>query len=311
MSYTTDVKQEVSLRLPEGDEAIAELSALIHMTSSLSISSRGFAIVVETGNASVSRCVYRLLKQQFDVEIEMSVKKRMNLKKNRVYLLRILGNTREILETLGIYSVRGLKERPLARIVQKDSCARAYLAGAFLAMGSVNSPRTSDYHLEIQGANPEHTRMMIELLARFHIPAKSVERRGHSILYIKAAEKIADFLRCVEANESLMEFEDARISRDLANSVQRLNNVDVANVVKSMKAAGDQLADIRLLEEAGRLPYLDEKLREVIELRKEFPEASLNELAEKIWQRTGVTVSKSGIKHRFVRIRELAEKVGK
>ena len=70
MSYTTDVKQEIALHLPEGDEARAELSALIQMTSSLSISSRGLGIVTESSNAAVSRCIYRLLKQRHEVQPE-------------------------------------------------------------------------------------------------------------------------------------------------------------------------------------------------------------------------------------------------
>ncbi|MBR2595164.1 MAG: DNA-binding protein WhiA [Solobacterium sp.] len=310
MSYTTDVKQEIALHVPEGDEARAELSALIQMTSSLSISSRGLGIVTESGNAAVSRCIYRLLKQRYEVQIEPSVKRRMNLRKNRIYILRAYGNTREILEDLGIYSSRGLKDRPLQRIVTKDSCARAYLAGAFMAQGSVNSPKTSSYHLEIQAANQKHAEFLIELMERFYITARMIERRGHWIVYIKAAERIADFLRCVEADESLLQFEDARITRDLANSVTRLNNVDVANEYKSMQAANRQLADIAVLEEAGQIRFLDDKLQEVITLRKEFPEASLNELAEKIRQRTGNPVSKSGLKHRFVKIHDLAEKAG-
>lgn len=308
MSYTTDVKQEVALHMPEEEEARAELSALIQLTSSLSISSQGLTIVVETGNAPVSRCIYRLLKQQYDVTIETSVKKRMNLKKNRIYILRVYGDIRSILEDLEIYSKRGLKEKPLLKIVSKDSCARAYLAGAFLAQGSVNSPKTSRYHLEIQAANPSHAQFLVQLMSRFSIPAKIVERRNHSIVYIKAAERIADFLRCIEADQSLLQFEDARISRDLTNSVTRLNNVDVANEVKSIQAANRQLEDIEILEQHEQLKYLDEKLLEVIALRKEFPEASLNELAEKMWQRTGNPVSKSGLKHRFVKIHELAEK---
>ena len=68
--------------------------------------------------------------------------------------------------------------------------------------------------------------------------------------------------------------------------------------------------DISVLEEAGQIRFLDAKLQEVIALRKEFPEASLNELAEKIRQRTGNPVSKSGLKHRFVKIHDLAEKAG-
>ncbi len=308
MSFTSDVKQEVSLNKPENDEARAELSALIKMTSSISISSRGMALAVETENGPVSRAVYRLMKDLYSVDIEPSVRRRMNLNKNLIYSMKIYGPVREILEDLGLYSSRGLRDRPLQKIVAKDSCARAYLAGAFMADGSVNSPQTSSYHLEIKCTTAEFAEFIIDLMGRFYIPARQIERRVKHVVYIKAAEKIGDFLRCIGAVQCLMEFENERISRDFANNVQRLNNVDVANEVKSMKAAGKQLEDIAVLEEYDMIRNLDEKLRDIVELRKENPEATLNELSELYRIKTGSVVSKSGMKHRFVRIHEMAEK---
>ena len=293
MSFTQDVKQEVSLRRITGDEERAELSALIQMTSSLSISSQGMCILVTTENAAVSRAIFRMMKECWDVDIEPGVRRRMNLNKNLIYNLRVYGNVTQILKDLGIYSARGLLDKPLQKIVQKDSCARAYLAGAFMADGSVNSPGTTNYHLEIKAANEAHAGFLIELLSRF---------------YINARQKIADFLRCIGAEQCLLEFENERISRDFANNVQRLNNVDVANEVKSMKAANSQLEDIRVLEEAGKITSLDPKIRDIVQLRKENPEATLNELAEKYRSMTGIVVSKSGMKHRFVKLHELAEK---
>ncbi len=310
MSFTFDVKQEISLNTPENDEARAELSALIQMTSSLSISSRGMALVCTTENAAVSRAIYRLCRQMYQVEITPSVKRRMNLKKNLIYILRLEGNVRGILEDLGLYSSRGLLDRPLQRIVAKDGCARMYLAGAFMADGSVNSPQTTNYHMEIKASNDAHAEFLIDLLDRFHIGAKKTERRGHVIVYVKAAEKIADFLRCIGASECLLQFEDTRISRDFTSNMTRLNNVDVANVVKSMEAAARQLQDIQILEENDMIRTLDEKLLDVVELRKANPEGSLNELAAEYRSKTGNVVSKSGLKHRFVKLHELAEKAG-
>lgn len=311
MSFTKDIKQEVSHKELTTDEAKAELSALIQLTSSISISNRGLAMVSVTENAAVSRTIYKLCKELYEVEIIPSVKRRMNLKKNLIYMLRLEGNVREILTDLGLYSTRGILEKPLHKIVSKESTAKAYLTGAFMAEGSINSPQTTNYHLEIKAASEEHAKFLVELLEEFMIPAKVMDRRNHYIVYVKSAEKIADFLRCIEATDSLLAFEDARISRDFTSNMTRLNNVDVANVVKSMEAAKNQLEDIQILEEYGLTKHLDEKLLDVIELRKENPEASLNELCEEYKIKKGITVSKSGLKHRFVKIHELREKVEK
>ena len=125
MSFTSEVKQELALKQYEGNDERAVLSALIQMTSSLSISSRGMAIAAVTENAPVSRAIYKMIRSRYHVEIETSVRRRMNLNKNLIYSLKIYGPVTEILKDLGIYSVRGLLDRPLQKIVSKDSCARA------------------------------------------------------------------------------------------------------------------------------------------------------------------------------------------
>ena len=130
------------------------------------------------------------------------------------------------------------------------------------------------------------------------------------IVYLKAADKISDFLRCIGAHEALMRFEDIRIHRDFRNNLTRLDNCEVANEMKSQAAARRQLEDIARIEKAGRMRFLDEKLRAVAELRQRYPEASLNELSAEYQRQTGVAMSKSGMKHRFIRLHELAEQIG-
>lgn len=311
MSFAGDIKSEISLHEMQDAEAEAELSALIQMTSSLSISSRGLTLLCTTENASVARVIYRLCRDLFDAGITPSVKRRVNLKKNLVYSLRIEGNIREMLNVLGLYSAYGLRDRPLMKLVAKDSCARAYLAGAFMAQGSCNSPETSNYHLDILCSNRKHAEFILELMKRFGIEGKRTERRGHEIVYVKSAEKIADFLRVIGADRCLMEFENIRIDRDLASSITRLNNVEIANEVRMIKAGEKQLEDIEVLEAYDMIRNLDDRLKDVIGLRREFPEASLTELAEIYEDRTGTRMSKSGLKHRFVRLHEMRVKAEK
>lgn len=306
MSFSSEVKQEVAQKVMEGNDARAELSALIQMTSSLSFSNRGITILVTIENASVARTIFRLVKERYGCEMSLFVKKKMNLRKNRIYGIRILSNAQEILTDLGIYSSRGLLEKPLKKIIETDNNARAYLAGAFMASGSVNPPEKTSYHLEITAVSKEQAYFLIDLMARFQIRARTIERRGKDIVYVKAAEKIADFLRIIEADNAVMEFENIRISRDFTNSITRLNNIDVANEMKVQSAAAKQLMDIKLIEKDHKYEYLDQKLKDVVELRKENPDCSLNELCTLYENKTGQSVSKSGMKHRFVKLHDIA-----
>lgn len=308
MSFASEVKKECSERELTGSEGRAELSAMIQLTSSLTLSSEGMALLITAENTMIAKTILRLIKERYDAETILFVKRKMNLKKNLVYGIRVVSDVKEILTDLGLYSSRGLLDKPLRKIVQSDNNARAYLTGAFMAAGSVNPPETANYHLEIIAASKAHAEFLAELTDRFGIPAKITERRGKQVVYVKAAEKIADFLRIIGAYDALMRFEDERITRDFNNAVRRLANVDLANEMKTQAAAKNQMDDILYLEESGKLQKLDQKLQDVAQLRKQFPEWSLKELADEYAKRTGTVVSKSGMKHRFVRIHEAAEK---
>ena len=91
--------------------------------------------------------------------------------------------------------------------------------------------------------------------------------------------------------------------------MRRLDNCEVANEMKTIKAARSQLDDIIIIEDSGMLDTLDSKLKDIIKLRKENPEVSLIELSKKYEEQTGIIMSKSGIKHRLTKIKEIASKL--
>lgn len=311
MSFTADVKREISLNELKPCCIKGELSALIQLCSTLSISNQGLMLKIKTENAAIAKRIWTMIKTSYDVECELSVMRKMNLKKNNVYYIKVLNKARYILEDLGLFSSRGLLDRPLKSVVTKECCARAYLAGAFMATGSVNTPLKTNYHLEIKTISAEHAQFILELMERFNLPAKIIKRRNNQVVYLKAADKIADFLKCIGSNAGLMKFEDIRITRDFKNSLTRLGNCEVANEVKSQKAAHNQLQDIKIIEQFSDLRYVDHKLIEVIKLRKQYEEASLLELCNYYASDYQKQISKSGMKHRFTKIHDLAEKLKK
>jgi DNA-binding protein WhiA len=194
------------------------------------------------------------------------------------------------------------------RIIEKECCKRAYLRGAFLASGSVNSPETSAYHLEIQAFSEKQANIIADTANFFGLNTKvSKNKRGY-ISYIKEAEKIADFLRVVGANNSLFEFEDSRIKRDFKNSINRVINCDIANERKALDAARKQLNDILIIEEKhkGKLPT---SMEEAIQLRKKYPDSTLLELSYASKELFEKQISKSALNHRFRAIRDLANKI--
>ena len=75
-----------------------------------------------------------------------------------------------------------------------------------------------------------------------------------------------------------------------------------------LQTAMDQLNYIKILEDNMAIELLDDKTKEALEYRKRYQEASLKELSEIISQETGKKITKSGLNHRFRKIKELALK---
>lgn len=305
MSFTSDVKKEICMNKLNGCCKRAQLSAFLQMTASLHFTSEGLSITANSENVSTAKHIYELVKDLYDVEIELSVIKKMKLKKNNIYVIKIKEKALDILKDLDILDENGLRDHP-SKSIRKDCCTRAYLAGAFLAGGSVNSPVKSNYHLEIACNNKNIAKYLLNKMNRYHLQAKTIQRRNQEVVYIKASDKISDFLKAVGTSSALFEFEDTRIQRDFMNNLTRLDNCELANEMKSIKAGARQLEDIERIDNFVGLDSLPKNLYEVAKLRKENPESSLNELCELYEQVYGAEISKSGMRHRLNKIGDLA-----
>ncbi|MCQ6275687.1 DNA-binding protein WhiA [Bacillus sp. V3B] len=307
MSFASETKKELTNLEVKDCCGRAELSALIQINGSLSFTNKKLAVDIQTENAAIARRIYTLIKKYYPISVELLVRKKMRLKKNNVYIVRLVERARHILEDLGIIG-EGFEflNRISPDLVKRNCCKRSYLRGAFLASGSVNNPETSSYHLEVASQYKEHNDSLCELMNSFDLNSKTLERKKGFITYLKEAEKITDFLIIIGANNALLRFEDVRIVRDMRNSVNRLVNCETANLNKTIGAAIRQVENIKYIQGSVGLEVLPEKLREIAELRVEYQDVTLKELGEMV---SGGTISKSGINHRLRKIDEIADKL--
>lgn len=306
MSFAAQTKKELTMIEADNCCEQAELSALIRMNGSVQLTNKKVVLDISTENAAIARRIYSLLKKHFQVHTELLVRKKMRLKKNNVYIVRIPARVQEILKELHIVSegfvfTPGIHEE----LTRKNCCKRAYLRGAFLAGGSVNNPEGSSYHLEISSMYEEHCQALVTLANEFHLNARCIERKKGFIFYIKEGEKIIELLNIIGAHQALFKFEDVRIMRDMRNSVNRIVNCETANLNKTIGAAVRQIDNIKLLQKEMGLENLPDKLREVAEIRLAHPDMNLKEVGEML----KTPVSKSGVNHRLRKIDELAEKI--
>ena len=303
MSFSLDIKNEVARLEVSKEEKISELSAIVR--NSAIIEDREIIIYIE--NNAVARRIFKLFKNVYDINPVITVRKKY-FNNGYSYILTIRNRVKEILDDLSIIKDNKYLNIPLEYITSDDDLLRAYLRGLFLVTGSINDPKTSRYHLEFLVDNLEYAKYIDRILNDMELNSKIITREKKYMVYIKEAEKISDFLRIIKAYSGVMYYEDIRIYRDHKNMTNRLNNCEQANMDKIFFTANNQLKDIEKLKEYEIIELIDDKLKEVIVYREKYPEASLSELSD-IMSNDGIKITKSGLNHRFRKIKEILEKI--
>ena len=304
MSFTSDVKNEISKKRTSKIEYIAELSAIFR-----NIAEIGDYVRLTTENSSLARRIYDLIKKLYDVNVSVTVRRGYNFSKKYIYILEIKRKKEYILNDLNIVVNNKYMTVPSQYLLDDEPSIRSYLRGLFLAVGSVNNPKTSRYHLEFVVSDQEYAIFINSLLNQYNLNSKYLKRENKYMIYIKGAEKISDFLKIIDAPNAVLYYEEIRVIRNEKNNTNRLNNCEQANVDKMIETANNQIKDIQILLDAGLIETLDEKLQVVCLYRKKYPDVSLKELSEIITVETGTKITKSGIYHRLNKIHEISSRI--
>lgn len=306
MSFTERVKNEITdIKLTKSEE-IAELSSFIRTNGKF------FDDYVEiyTENIKVAKRIFCLVKNIYNVDSEIITKKSQIFDKKNVYFVKLAEKKSLILEDLSVFDKDGNYINVVSQyIIGSLDEIKSYIRGAFLAKGSINDPKTSQYHLEFLFDKKDESVMVQELLNRFDLNAKILLREKKYMIYIKDSDDISDFLKIIGAYQAVMYYENVRAMKEQKNITNRLNNCEQANIDKVLISSNEQIKDIELIFEKLGKEFLDEKLLVAAEYRIKYPETSLLELSEIISIETNKNITKSGLNHRFRKIKAIAERL--
>lgn len=183
-------------------------------------------------------------------------------------------------------------------------CRVCFARGAFVSNGTISDPATG-YHLELKFKNAHVAKQIYEFLGEEGILPKIANRKTAIGLYYKNSGGIEDMLTYLGGMKSLFDLMNAKIERDIRNSVNRSTNCVAGNISKSVSAAQNQISAITEIESAGKLAMLPDELFDTAKLRLENPSASLAELA----RLHNPPISKSGLTHRLAKIIEYSEEI--
>lgn len=320
MSFSAKVKEELYRHVSTARHCqLAELAAILHFCGSIESAGHVNFLQIRAENALVVRKCFTILQKTFNMSEETQV-----CQEGQTGAWSLVLSEQELTANI----LQGIKFRtaasdssggrcwgggavlhdlrvPVNRMMVKNACCqRAFLRGAFLCAGSMSDPEKG-YHLEIVCGKERQAEQIRELLSEFEIEGRIVLRKKYFVVYVKEGSGISDFLNVTEAHVALMEFENSRVVRDVRNTVNRRVNCETANISKTVTAAARQTEDILLLKEKYGFENLPESLRQMAEVRLEYPDAPLKELGTYL----DPPVGKSGVNHRLRKLCELADSI--
>lgn len=304
ISFAKEVKAEICNANFDLDRKKAVLAGFIRIAGTIGIKKGQTELTLTTTSNQITKYFYSFIKENYTDKLEIMYEKQLNLDKKIIYSLVVRDCIDTIFEDLEIDL---LSDDIAQKYFKDDNLYGGYLAGSFLASGSINSPYSTNYHLEISGQYEPYInnlRKMFIKAGHLYFSPAVCKRRNKYLVYLKKSDQVSNFLIVIGAVDSCMKFENIRVDRDFSNSSHRLEMCDMANMKKTIYAAQEQ---IMMIEAIGLSAIKNEKANIVASTRLLNPEATLSELSDIIFEEHNLDISKSNINHIFRSIRKKYE----
>ena len=310
ISFTNEIKNEITANINLDTEMKRSLlAAFIRVNGTIKFKNKNEYLILRTENAKVAKFIYSLIKDLYeDVVVSFSFRKTMKFYKATEYLVNIINGGTTIFSSLDINL---LESKINQELINKEDKIRGFLMGLFLACGSCNSPKTSNYHFEFYVSDENLAKNILKIINKIkssQFDFKLTKRRNNFVIYLKKSDQISGFLAFLDASTCCIKFEDVRVSRDYSNINNRLIICDQYNYKKSIDKANVQIEQIKLIDKhLGIDNIINEKVRLLCKLRLKDPEASYADLSSMMSEELNIPVSKSNIGHLFRKIENMAK----
>ena len=284
---------------------------------------RGNGVIFEDGSglglsfkvAGEERCmtVVNLIKTVLNVEVREVSAKEDRLNRRDLFEITLTGeDCLKVLKELEIIKDGGdgqfVNFDFYGALTEKDCCFRAFIRGLFVSCGSCTIPEAdgatkTGYHLEIAFSHGASASKTADKLLKAGITGSVTRRREKFVYYIKSTEGISDFIAFLPAPVSVLKFTDVVIERGIFNKTNRVKNCDLGNLNRQVEASAKIIGAIEILEKNGAEKTLKPDLLLTLKARKDYPDDTLSELAERL------NVTKSCLNHRLRKLVGLSEKL--
>ena len=304
MPLSEELRAELAAIAPKrGCCRLAEVSALFHSAGSVHLRGRGeVALHLDLATAAIARRAFTLLRE-LGIPSEIRTYSRRSFDRATRYQLHVAGEERALAAFIeaGVLDARHAPvERPPKRVVGRSCCRGAYLRGAILGGGSLSGPRNP--HLELRTTSVDGAEFLRSVAAAHDARLAVLDRGSHAAAYAKGIDAIEAVLTAAGSSHAVLVFEERSVIAGARGEANRLANADHANLVRTSRAAQEQLEAVRALQREGRLERLPDRLHEVARLRLRHPTLALRELAAKC----DPPSTKAAVHRRLRKVQELA-----
>ncbi len=292
--FTSRVREELAhLEIGDDEDRLAEVAAALRTAGTLRLRGGGGGAegVLRVREGAVARRLRATLVEVLATRPDLTVARPGNLAGSGGVELTVgMGD----LVRLGLRDAEGRRSEGLGPV----AAARppAAVRGALMVAGSFSAPGRPP-HGEIRTGSRSVTRQLVGWIAG--------ARDGGDRVVLKSGDAVGELLATVGAHGAFLDWDAARLRRELRGQANRVANADRANLRRTAAAASAQIEAIRTLVDHVGLEGLPSDLRDVALARLVNPEASLAELASLLTPPVG----RATVHRRLGRLMALAEEV--
>lgn len=301
MSFSKRCKKEILKKETDYKYAEVELASYLYFVGSVRIYGNKYQIIFKSTENNEARTIYKLVKRLYNYSPAMGIQSRRKFSSDRYFHVLVEDEevAKKILSLKDKYQFKD--PHKLIKVMKTISQRKIFLKVAFILKGSINDPNRG-YNLEIYG-NKEEAELVEAFMDSFNLKPMVNIRRDEHVVYLKDSDKISDFLALIGANRSLLDLENVKAMKSLRNEVNRKRNFDNANIDRTVMAGVRQVEAINAIKRQGKFDDLSYDLKEIANLRLEYPHISLEELGSLL----DPPLSKAKINYRLQKFIKMAE----
>lgn len=285
----------------------AFLSALARITGSIEVSGKRLNLCLKLEGRELCLKAAKMFKTLYPVEVEISPEKG---KEDRYVLALPTGFSKQALTDLELMRTNGDDFTAFIEGLPQDAlsnacCKMAYLKGLYLGCGSVYVPEggKDGYHFEVKIEDDELADGAMEIMSDLGFATRMSARGDYKLVYIKDSDEILRLIIDMGLADCALKLKSIMDERETSNLLNRTSICETANMDKVFTASSKHMLAIAKLRSEGVYDNLSPALRQTADIRSEYPEAPLAQLAEMLG------VSKSCLSHRFEKLMRMAESI--